>query len=83
MFELWWGGDPNLSYWIPQQNWENKDDKLWLMYTLFVNIAQITSLQVIDNVIVVHNFERCESIIIDIKSDNVDKILCNKIKLHS
>ena len=49
----------------------------------FINIAQITSLQVIDNVIVVHNFERCESIIIDIKSDNVDKILCNKTKLHS
>jgi len=34
---------------------------------------------VVDNLIIIHNFERCESIIVDIKSENVDKILCKDI----
>ncbi len=33
----------------------------------------------VDNLIIIHNFERCESIIVDIKSENVDKILCKDI----
>ena len=33
----------------------------------------------VDNLIIIHNFELCESIIVDIKSENVDKILCKDI----
>lgn len=39
----------------------------------------MSTLQFVDNIILFHNFERCDTILIDLKSDSEDKILC-KIK---
>lgn len=47
----------------------------------------MSTLQFVDNIILFHNFERCDTILIDLKSDSEDKILCkinnNKIKVKN
>ena len=40
--------------------------------------SQISTLQFIDNLIILHNFERCDSIVIDLKSENIDKVICKQ-----
>lgn len=41
--------------------------------------TQLCTLQFIDNLILLHNFERCDTVVIDIKSEKEDKILCKII----
>ena len=43
--------------------------------TILFENTQISTLQFIDNLILLHNFERCDSIIIDLKSENGDKVI--------
>jgi hypothetical protein len=38
--------------------------------------SQICTLQFVDNLILLHNFERCDTILIDLKAENPDKIIC-------
>jgi len=40
---------------------------------------QLTTLQFIDNLILIHNFERCDTIVVDIKSKSNDRIICKSI----
>lgn len=43
--------------------------------TLSFDNSYISTLQFLDNLILLHNFERCESTLFDLKADNSDKII--------
>lgn len=42
--------------------------------------TQISTLQFIDNLILLHNFERCDTLLIDLKTDKTDIVICKKKK---
>lgn len=44
--------------------------------TIIFENTQISTLQFIDNMILLHNFERCDTVVLDLKSENNDKIIC-------
>jgi hypothetical protein len=44
--------------------------------TIIFENSQISTLQFVDNMILLHNFERCDTLLIDMKSENQDKVLC-------
>ncbi len=46
--------------------------------TILFENSQISTLQFIDNLIILHNFERCDSILIDLKSESQDKVICKQ-----
>lgn len=44
--------------------------------TILFENTQISTLQFVDNLVIVHNFERCDTIVIDLKSENQDRVIC-------
>jgi len=55
-------------------NYNRNHELIFWFKTIF--IAQMSTLQFIDNLILFHNFERCDTIIIDLKSDSNDIVIC-------
>lgn len=46
--------------------------------TIIFENTQISTLQFVDNLILLHNFERCDTLVIDIKSESQDKVMCKQ-----